>query len=139
VPLAAALVDLDHFKQVNDRHGHDAGDRVLRAFAELARSVTRAEDIVCRYGGEEFVLLFPGADAAQAAARLHDLLQRFRALPFEDGSGADFSCSFSAGVAGWLGGEDDLAALLARADVALYAAKQGGRAQVCIDDAARQR
>jgi diguanylate cyclase (GGDEF)-like protein len=134
VPLAAVLVDLDHFKQVNDRHGHDAGDRVLRGFAELARSVTRAEDIVCRHGGEEFVLLFPGADAPQAAARLRDLLQSFRALTFVDGSGADFSCSFSAGVAGWRGGEDDLAALLARADAALYAAKQGGRAQVCIDD-----
>ncbi len=139
VPLAAALVDLDHFKQVNDRHGHDAGDRVLRGFAELAQSVTRAEDIVCRYGGEEFVLLFPGADAAQAASRLRDLLQRFRALRFQDGSGADFSCSFSAGVAGWFGGEDDLAALLGRADAALYAAKQGGRGQVCIDDAPRDR
>ena len=133
VPLAAALVDLDHFKQVNDRHGHDAGDRVLRGFAELARSVTRAEDIVCRHGGEEFVLLFPGADASQASVRLRALLQSFRALSFVDGSGADFSCSFSAGVAGWRGGEDDLAALLARADAALYAAKQGGRAQVCID------
>ena len=139
MPLAAALVDLDHFKQVNDRHGHDAGDRVLRGFAELAQSVTRAEDIVCRYGGEEFVLLFPGADAAQAASRLRDLLQRFRALHFQDGSGADFSCSFSAGVAGWFGGEDDLAALLGRADAALYAAKQGGRGQVCIDDAPRDR
>jgi len=133
VPLAAALVDLDHFKQVNDRHGHDAGDRVLRGFAELARSDTRAEDIVCRYGGEEFVLLFPGADAPQAAARLRDLLQRFQAMNFEDASGGKFSCSFSAGVAGWRGGEEDLAALLARADAALYVAKQGGRALVRID------
>ncbi|QTN21636.1 GGDEF domain-containing protein [Rhizobacter sp. AJA081-3] len=93
VPLAAALVDLDHFKQVNDRHGHDAGDRVLRGFAELARSDTRAEDIVCRYGGEEFVLLFPGADAPQAAARLRDLLQRFQATNFEDASGGSSGIS----------------------------------------------
>ncbi len=139
VPLAAALVDLDHFKQVNDQHGHDAGDRVLRGFAALARSDTRAEDIVCRYGGEEFVLLFPGADATQAAARLRDLLRRFRALHFEDGGGTDFSCSFSAGVAGWFGCEDDLAALLARADAALYSAKQSGRARVSIDDTPRDR
>jgi diguanylate cyclase (GGDEF)-like protein len=107
---------------------------VLRAFADLARGDTRAEDVVCRYGGEEFVLLFPGADAAQAATRLRDLLQRFRALQ-QQGAGAEsFLCSFSAGVAGWRGGEEDLAALLARADAALYAAKQGGRAQVRTDD-----
>jgi diguanylate cyclase (GGDEF)-like protein len=103
VPLAAALVDLDHFKQVNDQHGHDAGDRALRAFADLARGDTRAEDLECRHGGEEFVMLFPGADAAQAAARLRDLLQRFRALPLRGNGSAVFSCSFSAGVAGWRG------------------------------------
>ncbi|WP_341890883.1 GGDEF domain-containing protein [Variovorax sp. YR752] len=133
-PLAVVVVDLDHFKQVNDCHGHDAGDRVLRAFADLARAATRAEDIVCRYGGEEFVLLMPGADAAQAAARLEQLLQRFRALSFDTAAGGSFSCSFSAGVAASADAADGLEALLARADAALYAAKDGGRN--CVEVAA---
>jgi diguanylate cyclase (GGDEF)-like protein len=129
-PLAAAVVDLDHFKQINDRHGHDWGDRVLCAFAELVRRETRAEDIVCRYGGEEFVLLFPGANAARAAARLGELLARFRALRFDGAVPGGFSCSFSAGVSAWRGDDEALEALLARADAALYAAKAGGRDRV---------
>lgn len=130
--VSAALVDLDHFKQVNDRHGHDAGDRVLRGFAEMARVALRAEDLVCRYGGEEFVLLFAGADAAQAAARLDELLEGFRARRFEGSDGA-FTCSFSAGVAVWRGNGEGLEPVLARADAALYAAKAAGRGRVQAD------
>jgi diguanylate cyclase (GGDEF)-like protein len=129
-PMAVALVDLDHFKQVNDRHGHDAGDRVLRGFAELARRETRAEDIVCRYGGEEFVLLMPGAGAAQAASRIEQLLPRFAALRFIDSHGNTFSSSFSAGVASTPDGTEALESLLERADAALYEAKNAGRACV---------
>ncbi|MGD9834448.1 MAG: diguanylate cyclase [Piscinibacter sp.] len=132
-PLAVALVDLDHFKQVNDRHGHEAGDRVLRAFAELARRETRAEDIVCRYGGEEFVLLMPGADAAQAAARIEQLLPRFVALRFGDAHGNSFSVSFSAGVSSAADAAEGLELLLERADAALYEAKGAGRACVRVD------
>jgi two-component system, cell cycle response regulator len=129
-PLAVAIVDLDRFKQINDRHGHETGDRVLRGFAELARHQTRASDLVCRYGGEEFVLMLPGADAVQATARIGQLLQAFSALPFEGAQGAPFGCSFSAGVAVSNGPDDTLPALLARADAALYAAKHAGRARV---------
>ena len=131
-PLAVVLIDLDHFKQVNDRHGHEAGDRVLRAFAELVRRETRTEDVVCRYGGEEFVLLLPGADATQAAARATQLLPRFVALRFDDMHGNVFSCSFSAGVSSTRGGPATLEALLEQADSALYAAKNAGRACVRI-------
>jgi len=129
-PLAAVVVDLDHFKRVNDRHGHDAGDRVLQGFARLARGALRASDLVCRSGGEEFVLLLPGADAAQARARLERLLGEFRTLMF-DGGDTHFACAFSAGVALPLP-DESLERLLRRADVALYAAKAAGRAQVAI-------
>lgn len=132
-PLAVAIIDLDHFKQVNDRHGHDAGDRVLRAFADLARRETRTEDVVCRYGGEEFVLLLPGADAAQAAARVNQLLPRFAAQRFDDVHGNVFSCSFSAGVAASTDGTQALELLLERADAALYEAKNAGRACVRVN------
>ena len=127
--IAAAVIDLDWFKQVNDAQGHDAGDAVLRAFAGLLQRETRAGDIPCRYGGEEFVLLMPDAGAAQAAQRLGTLLTVFRALQF-DGNGGRFGCSFSAGVADWRGGNETMEALLRRADGALYEAKAAGRATV---------
>lgn len=129
-PVAVAMVDLDHFKQVNDRHGHEVGDEVLRGFARLARSDMRAEDLVCRYGGEEFVLLLPGARAADAVVRLAGLLQRFSRQGFADGTGGVFKCSFSAGVADNTAGDEALLQLLKRADAALYAAKAAGRARV---------
>jgi two-component system, cell cycle response regulator len=129
-PMAASILDLDHFKQVNDRHGHEAGDRVLRGFADLLRRHTRVGDIVCRHGGEEFVLLFPGADAAQAAARLREHLANLQAQRFDGAEPGGFTCSFSAGVSAWRGGDEGLEALLARADAALYAAKAAGRARV---------
>ena len=127
-----ALVDLDRFKQVNDEHGHDVADRVLQAFAATAKGHTRAGDIACRYGGEEFVLLLPGANDAQAAARLGHLPQLFGELRFDPPAGLPFGYSFSAGVAVADGTPEDLAALLARADAALYAAKQAGRGRVLM-------
>jgi len=134
-PLATAMIDLDHFKRVNDTHGHEAGDRVLRAFAELARGATRRGDAVCRYGGEEFVILLCGADAAQASTRMLSLQQQFGTLRFDGAEGSSFACSFSAGVAAWRGEGEALTALLARADQALYTAKAAGRARVvCADD-----
>jgi diguanylate cyclase (GGDEF)-like protein len=129
-PLAVVLIDLDHFKQVNDVHGHETGDLVLKGFAGLARRQTRAEDLACRYGGEEFVLLLPGAQADQAAARMAELLQSFQALRFSSGEGRDFGCSFSAGLAVAHRAEHTLPALLAQADAALYAAKQAGRGRI---------
>jgi len=129
-PLAAVLVDIDHFKRVNDRHGHEAGDEVLRQFATLARGEMRAEDLVCRYGGEEFVLLMPGASAAQAQTRTEQLLQRFMALRFTGSHGDAFGCSFSGGVAESADAAESLPTLLARVDAALYVAKDAGRGRL---------
>ncbi|MCV2351203.1 GGDEF domain-containing protein [Paucibacter sp. Y2R2-4] len=130
--LSVAVIDLDHFKEVNDLHGHEAGDKVLRAFGDLARRTMRAEDLVCRYGGEEFVLLLPKAHAAQAVERVAQLLQAFMSLHFEDGASARFACSFSAGVADSETAGDSLDLLLSRADSALYGAKAAGRSRVYV-------
>lgn len=126
-PLAVAVVDLDRFKQVNDLHGHEAGDRVLQAFAATARRCTRAGDIACRWGGEEFVLLLPGAGVGPALERLGHLLKQFGALRFASPTGEPFTCTFSAGLAVTGDPAEDLPAVLARADAALYGAKQAGR------------
>jgi diguanylate cyclase (GGDEF)-like protein len=128
-PLAAVLLDLDRFKLVNDSHGHDAGDRVLRAFGALLQRELRSSDVVCRYGGEEFVVLMPDAPAEQAALRLERVLATWRTVDF-DGAGGNFRCTFSAGVAAWRGVDESLEQLLRRADAALYAAKAAGRAGV---------
>ncbi|GID95268.1 diguanylate cyclase [Amorphoplanes digitatis] len=133
-PLALALVDLDHFKRVNDEYGHAAGDAVL---VELARTLSRAlgdGEVVARHGGEEFVLLLPGATPAEAVARLDALRQTVRdnALIF---GGATIVTTFSAGVTVYTGPESP-ATLLQAADDALYAAKQGGRDRVVLAAAA---
>jgi diguanylate cyclase (GGDEF)-like protein len=115
VPLALAVLDLDHFKAFNDEHGHQGGDRLLKAAAAAWTANLRTVDILARYGGEEFAALLPGADAADAV----ELIDRLRPL-------TPMGCTFSAGVAVWDGaeaGED----LLARADQALYRAKAAGR------------
>lgn len=130
--LSVAVIDLDHFKAVNDQHGHEAGDKVLRAFGDLARRTMRAEDLVCRYGGEEFVLLLPKARAAQAVERVTQLLHAFMNLHFEEGGSASFACSFSAGVADSETAGDSLDVLLSRADSALYGAKSAGRSRVFV-------
>lgn len=130
--LAVALIDLDHFKAINDCHGHDCGDRVLQAFAELARSTVRASDICCRYGGEEFVIVLAPSDAETAARRVRDLLATFAAQHFASPGGRPFACSFSAGISESRAGGDGLAELLRRADQALYRAKDAGRGRVEI-------
>jgi diguanylate cyclase (GGDEF)-like protein len=119
-PLAVAMLDLDRFKLYNDRHGHQAGDRLLREAASAWRSVLRETDLLARYGGEEFAVALPGCDAETAA----HLVERLRAITPEGES-----CS--AGLACWDGREspDDL---VGRADRALYAAKQSGRDRTIV-------
>jgi diguanylate cyclase (GGDEF)-like protein len=135
-PLAIALLDLDHFKRLNDSHGHDLGDRALRATAALLAQRLRASDIVCRHGGEEFVLLLPGASADEARRlldeRLRELGELSLALP---GAAPVQGLSFSAGVAALGPDGDSLEALLKSADARLYAAKAAGRARVMTTDA----
>jgi diguanylate cyclase len=128
--LTVAMVDLDHFKRVNDQHGHETGDQLLVHFTRLMRSVMRKSDALARYGGEEFTLILPETDARGA----HKLLDRLREvhrqspLLFE---GKAVATTFSAGIA-TLQGEDNGHALLRRADGALFAAKDAGRDTIQI-------
>ena len=131
-PLSLVLVDLDHFKRVNDTHGHSAGDTVLREFAAVLQANVRAVDIVGRYGGEEFMLVLPETDA-DAAAAMAEKLRRVvagRQIRIEDGN--ILSITMSAGVAGGLGPHLRLEALINDADAALYSAKALGRDQVYV-------
>jgi len=127
--LGLVLLDLDHFKQLNDTFGHPAGDAALRAAARLLGQHLRKGDQAARYGGEEFVVILPGADesrAVQAAERLRAAIQKHR-LVFE---GARIPLAASLGVAVWPADGKQPEALLAAADRALYAAKQTGRNRV---------
>lgn len=119
------MLDLDHFKAVNDTRGHQHGDAVLVHFVQRAQAVLRRPDRLGRYGGEEFVVLLPetGAQDAQAVA------QRIHAAA---ASGHALDCRLSIGLTTWLGPQDTLDAMLARADKALYQAKAQGRNQTCV-------
>ncbi len=129
-PLAVAVVDLDHFKQINDTHGHPVGDRVLAAFGRLLREQLRASDQAFRYGGEEFCLLMPHTTAAAARGKLEQLLRAWRAEVHEHDGGVLQGLGFSAGVADTLGVPPSPQQLLTAADHALLAAKRAGRATV---------
>jgi len=124
-PLALILFDIDHFKNVNDTHGHLVGDHVLRILTEKVTKTTRSTDIVCRYGGEEFIVLMPeaGRDEALAMAeRLRDEISRMSVVT----AGGGLSLTISLGVAA-LDPDEDLANLIDRADKAMYEAKAVGR------------
>lgn len=135
-PLSALVVDIDHFKQVNDRHGHDAGDDVLREFSRRLKASVRGIDLAVRLGGEEFVVVMPETDGAVARIVAERILTRTatKAFPIHGGELA-LDVTVSVGVSSFLGAEDDAAALLKRADVALYKAKTHGRNQVVSDAA----
>ncbi|GAB2489522.1 GGDEF domain-containing protein [Arenimonas alkanexedens] len=128
---ALAVVDLDHFKHVNDMHGHDAGDRVLQAFAQLAEHCIRKRDRVFRFGGEEFVLLFPATDRDGARVALDKVQRELH----EHLAGPSGPVTASIGVA-MLAPDEDWPSWLARADQALYLAKRSGRDQIRFDDTA---
>lgn len=130
-PLAVAMVDLDHFKQVNDTHGHTAGDVVLREAAQRMRSVLRAYDYIGRYGGEEFLILLPGSDRTGAQPIVQRAIDVVGALPVPAGS-LSLTITMSAGVASTreAGCQADL--LLQAADEALYRAKAAGRNHVSV-------
>ena len=123
-PLALAHVDIDHFKAINDSHGHAAGDRVLVAVAQLLRDNTRAGDVLARHGGEEFVVVLPGMTLAQGVEVCERLRERVAAQTWPDLPGAQV-VTISIGLAA--APPHDLATLLQRADEALYRAKRGGR------------
>jgi len=127
--FSVLMIDIDEFKAVNDRHGHEVGDRALTHFARLMTQAMRAEDRIGRFGGEEFLVLLPSCDLARALTQAERLRLAAHAapLPIEGGS---LPLSVSIGVAQWSGSAEDASRLLARADAALYRAKHQGRNQV---------
>lgn len=128
-PVALIIGDLDHFKGVNDRHGHPAGDAVLREFARLLRDATREIDLAARWGGEEFAVLLPGTDADGAVVVAERVRARLADQVVLTAEGAPVQVTASFGVAAFPDSESETA-LLAAADAALYAAKRGGRNRV---------
>lgn len=131
-PLAIVALDIDHFKAINDRHGHAAGDQALRVLAKLLTDGSRQGDTVARSGGEEFVMLMPGAPLAAAVASAERLRRKLARLGTEAGLPAPIT--LSAGVAGYPAHGATLDEVIQRADRALYYAKNHGRNTVCVAD-----
>lgn len=136
-PLSVLLLDIDHFKQINDTHGHQAGDQVLVAFAERVRGQLRKPDIVARFGGEEFMVIAThtaGAGAVDLAERLRlDIQQARFSLEGAPGATHEIRLTCSVGVASLGDGIDQADRLVCSADKALYQAKHEGRNRVCAD------
>ena len=129
--LSLILLDLDHFKQINDEHGHQAGDEVLREMACRFKVLLRSSDKVARWGGEEFIMLLPETALDDAVAAGQKMLHAVSAHPIPTSSD-DIVCAFSGGVVEWQPGEK-LSSLVQRADQHLYRAKRAGRAQLSWD------
>jgi len=133
--LSLMLVDIDYFKSINDTHGHDAGDGVLREFATRLRKSIRGIDLSCRYGGEEFVVVMPDTDMAIAAGIAERIRRCIACEPFAVADGKPpIDVTISIGLA-TLSGHDNAAGILKRADQALYRAKRNGRNRVVADAA----
>jgi diguanylate cyclase len=130
-PLTLAMIDLDHFKSINDAHGHLVGDRVLLCLAERLRASTRQSDFVARYGGEEFAVILPGLELRQAESRFAQILRDIagHSYDYEEGNGGALgSLRFTASCGlSQLADADRADDLIGRADQALYEAKQKGR------------
>jgi diguanylate cyclase (GGDEF)-like protein len=128
--FAVAMADLDRFKLLNDTYGHETGDRALRLFAQILTESVRSQDLVCRHGGEEFVIALAGCTLQRAGEVLDEVSARLEAAIVVAGL-PQFTVSFGVVEAG---SEEDLAAVLARADAALFQAKRGGRDQIVLHD-----
>lgn len=130
--LSIALLDIDHFKPINDDYGHNAGDKVLKSYANSVLSAFRQYDMVARYGGEEFVVIFPNTDLQGAYRALKKVQQRTENVRIEVGEDTIPLPSFSAGLVEYKG-ETDVESLIHRADTALYTAKSNGRNRIELE------
>ena len=130
-PLSLLMLDIDHFKRVNDTHGHQVGDAILKDISDLLVKQARAVDRVCRYGGEEITVILPETDANLAMNIAERLRTEVELHAFDIGDGKTADITVSIGVATYLQQANSLEALVKAADVALYAAKQAGRNRVC--------
>lgn len=137
-PLTCLMLDIDHFKRVNDQYGHAAGDRALREIAHRIESQVRASDVAARYGGEEFVILLPDTAAAPGSFLAERIRAAIEGTPFDIGAGHTVSITASVGIASATPERSDAdlktlgESLIARADVALYRAKSAGRNRVAV-------
>jgi diguanylate cyclase (GGDEF)-like protein len=129
IDFAFVMADLDHFKALNDMHGHEAGDRALRIFSETVRHELRADDMACRYGGEEFALVLPAADLYEAVEAIERIRESLAEMTGR-GDTPTFTASFGIAQASNADGADDL---VQRADRALFVAKEAGRDRICLD------
>jgi two-component system cell cycle response regulator len=128
-PIWVVMADLDHFKSINDTHGHDAGDIVLKTFAEILKSNTRSSNICGRLGGEEFLVVLTHAEKDNAAIAIERIRKQFAAQKFTV-AGSTFGATASFGMAGIHGTACDFSDLVTRADAALYVAKRQGRNRI---------
>jgi two-component system, cell cycle response regulator len=133
--LSVVMIDIDHFKRVNDTHGHPGGDDVLRHVAQQLRSVSRSSDVIVRWGGEEFLFVFPETDLSQATQIVDRFRAHLAAQPIAmPSSGAELVVTISGGAAE-LEARDTPESLVARADEALYKAKESGRNRLVASQA----
>jgi diguanylate cyclase (GGDEF)-like protein len=130
-PMIVAMIDLDHFKSVNDTYGHVSGDKVLVSLGQLLLQSVRDTDYVGRYGGEEFMVVFSDAELSMIENKMTNILTAFLQISYTMAE-QSFHCSFSAGIASSTH-HDKLSELISSADAALYKAKDAGRSQVCVE------
>lgn len=133
-PLACLMIDVDHFKIFNDTYGHDAGDATLKQVAVVLREMTRGEDVVCRFGGEEFTIIMAGMDLDAGVQRAEELRSAVAAADFDWHGQPVGRITLSAGVASFPLNAECQAELIRAADKALYAAKKDGRNQVSVSN-----
>ena len=133
--LSVLMIDIDHFKRINDSQGHGVGDRALQHLAAVMRTQLREIDHLSRWGGEEFLAVLPATSAAEALVMAERLADRVRSLPLVNDD-IRLGLTVSIGVAEWLGPDDTVLQLLGRADAVLYQAKRNGRDQVRAADPA---
>lgn len=133
---SVVMVDLDHFKRVNDTYGHEGGDLVLKAASQAIQQRVRASDVVCRYGGEELVLMLPDCSAEEAEKCAETIRVSLSGIVIQHAGQTISGISASFGVAQWPGHGNDEQDLLSAADRALYAAKKGGRNRVMVAEVA---
>jgi len=134
MPVSVLLCDIDHFKKVNDIHGHSAGDDVLREFGRRLSENIRPMDLACRYGGEEFVVIMPETTQGLAHAAAERIRVIMEESPFTIGRGEQLRVTMSGGIATVIPPEDTVEALMKRADEALYRAKGNGRNMVEVEE-----